>query len=79
MREPLVDVHEEDDHVLVLIELPGVAKENVDLKVADGRFDLSAHRGKTTYRKEFDLPENCSAERMSWECNNGILKVKFER
>lgn len=57
VREPLVDIHEEDDHVLVLIELPGVAKENVDLKVADGRLVLSAQRGKTTYRKEADAPE----------------------
>ena len=46
--------------MLVLVELPGVAKENVHLKVADGRLELSADRGKTTYRKEVDLPENCS-------------------
>ncbi|MCG2684106.1 MAG: Hsp20/alpha crystallin family protein [Planctomycetales bacterium] len=79
IREPLVDIHEEDDHVLVLVELPGVAKENVDLKTNDGRLELSAKRGKTTYRKEVELPENCSAERMNWECSNGILQVKFDR
>ena len=62
VREPLVDIHEEDDHVLVLVELPGVAKENVNLKAEDGRLTLSAKRGKTTYRKEVDLPENCSTE-----------------
>ena len=32
IREPLVDIHEEDDGVLVLVELPGVAKENVKLR-----------------------------------------------
>jgi HSP20 family protein len=79
IREPLVDIHEEDDHVLVLVELPGVAKENVDLKVADGRLELSAERGKTTYRKEVELPKDCSAEHMSWECSNGILRVRFDR
>ena len=79
IREPLVDIHEEDNHVLVLIELPGVAKENVNLKVEDGRLELSAKRGKTTYRKEVELPENCSAEQMDWECGNGILQVKFNR
>jgi len=79
VREPLVDIHEEDDHVLVLVELPGVAKENVDLKADDGRLELSAKRGKTTYRKEVELPENCSAEHMNWECSNGILQVKFDR
>jgi HSP20 family protein len=79
IREPLVDIHEEDDHVLVLVELPGVAKEKVNLKVADGRLELSAERGKTTYRKEVDLPQDCSAEHMRWECSNGILQVRFDR
>jgi HSP20 family protein len=79
LREPLVDIHEEDDHVLVLVELPGVAKENVTLKLADGRLGLSATRGKTTYRKEIDLPTGCEAEHMSWECSNGILQARFDR
>ena len=79
LREPLVDIHEEDDGVLVLAELPGVAKENVTLKVADGRLELSAERGKTTYRKAIDLPRDCSAEHMNWECSNGILQVRFHR
>ena len=79
VREPLVDIHEEDDCVLVLVELPGVAKESVKLDVADSRLSLLAERGKTTYRKEVDLPKGCSAERMSWDCSNGILQARFER
>ena len=79
VREPLVDIHEEDDCVLVLVELPGVAKESVKLDVADSRLSLLAERGKTTYCKEVDLPEGCCAEQMSWECSNGILQVRFDR
>ena len=30
VREPLVDVYEEDDHVLVLAEIPGVSKKDVN-------------------------------------------------
>ena len=79
VREPLVDIHEEEDCVLVLVELPGVAKDNVKVEMADGQLKLSAQRGKTTYRKEVDLPESCLAERMNWECSNGILQVRFGR
>lgn len=79
VREPLVDVHEEADHVLVLAEIPGASKENVTLDLTDGRLHLLARRGDTKYQKEIVLPENCSPERMTWECNNGILKVRFER
>jgi len=79
LREPLVDVHEEEDHVLVLAELPGVSKESVKLELAGDRLNLSAKRGDTKYEKEIVLPEGFSEERMTWECNNGILKVRFER
>ncbi len=79
VREPLLDVHEEEDHVLVLVELPGVTAENVDLKLSDGRLDLHAQRGKTTYHKQIELPRGCSAAKMSWDCNNGILKIRFGR
>jgi HSP20 family protein len=79
IREPLVDIHEEDDCVLVLVELPGVAKDNVNLEVVDDQLKLSATRGKTIYRKEVDLPEGCSANKMNWECSNGILQVRFDR
>ncbi len=79
VREPLVDVYEEDSHVLVLVELPGVVKESIKLEVSDGRLLLSAERGKTTYRKEVELPESCSADKMNWECSNGILQVRFDR
>jgi HSP20 family protein len=79
VREPLVDVFEEGDHVLVLMELPGVAKEDVCLKVADGRLELSAQRGRVTYRTNVELPENCPAERMSWDCHNGIFQARFDQ
>ena len=79
IREPLVDIHEEEDHVLVLAEIPGASKENVKLDLAGDRLNLSARRGDTKYRKEIVLPECFSEERMTWECNNGILKVRFER
>jgi HSP20 family protein len=79
VREPLVDIHEEEDYVLVLVELPGVAKENIELKPEDGQIALSASRGKTTYRKKIDLPKGCSTEQMKWECHNGILKIRLDR
>jgi HSP20 family protein len=79
VREPLVDIHEEEDYVLVLVELPGVAKENIQLKPDGNQLDLIAPRGKTTYRKKIDLPKDCSTEQMKWECHNGILKIRLDR
>jgi len=79
IREPLVDIHEEKDHLLVLVELPGVDKDNVTLELAEDRLNLSARLGKTNYRKEITLPERFSEENMHWDCKNGILQVRFKR
>ena len=79
IREPLVDIHEEEDHILVLVELPGVDKADVTLELIDDRLSLSAQRGKTGYRKEITLPERFSAENMHWDCKNGILQIRFKR
>ncbi|OHB66474.1 MAG: hypothetical protein A2V70_02695 [Planctomycetes bacterium RBG_13_63_9] len=79
IREPLVDVHEEEDHVLVLAELPGVDKKDVKLDLSDDRLSLSAQRGKIGYRKEITLPERFSEDNMHWDCKNGILQIRLKR
>ena len=42
VREPLVDVYEEEDHVLVLAEIPGVSKKDVQLDLAGDRLTIEA-------------------------------------
>ena len=79
VREPLVDVHEEDDHVLVLAEIPGVSKKDVQLDLSGDRLTIGARRGEKRYRKEVALPASFSPENMRWECANGILKIRLER
>ena len=78
-REPLVDVHEEEDHVLVLAEIPGVSKKDVDLDLDGDRLTIQAQRGEKRYKKEVVLPAAFTAEAMRWECINGILRIRFQR
>jgi HSP20 family protein len=79
VREPLVDVYEEEDHVLVLAEIPGVSKKDVQLDLSQDRLTIRAQRGEKSYRKEVSLPESFAPEQMHWECVNGILKIRLER
>jgi HSP20 family protein len=79
VREPLVDVHEEDDHVLVLAEIPGVSKKDVQLDLAGEQLTIRAQRGEKRYRKEVTLPGPFSSDKMRWDCSNGILKIHLER
>ena len=79
VREPLVDVHEEDDHVLILAEIPGVSKKDVKLDLAEDRLTISARRGEKRYFKEVPLPGRFGGENMQWDCANGILKIQLRR
>ena len=79
VREPLVDVHEEEDHVLILAEIPGVSKKDVKLDLAGDRLTISARRGEKRYHKEVALPSRFAAEKMQWDCANGILKIQLLR
>ncbi len=76
VREPLVDVFEEEDHVLVVAEMPGVGEEDIQVELKEDILTLSAARGAKKYRKEVLLPAAFPPERMSRTCRNGILEVK---
>ena len=76
VREPMVDVFEEEDHLLVLAELPGVGKEDIQVDVKDDVLTIAAERGEKKYRKEVLLPRSVSKEKMQVTCNNGVLEIK---
>ena len=77
VSEPLVDVFEEADHVLVLAEMPGVGDEDIRLDLNGDILTLQAAKGGKKYHKEIVLPRAFAAENMERACRNGILEVKF--
>ena len=76
VREPMVDVFEEQDHILVIAELPGISVEDVRIDVRDDLLTIYAEKGDKKYRKELLLPKSYSQEKMEMSCNNGILEIK---
>jgi len=77
--EPLVDVFEESDHVLVVAELPGVSPGDVEVELKDDILIINAHGNMKKYRKEVLLPESFSDHQMSRQCRNGVLEVKLTK
>jgi HSP20 family protein len=76
VREPMVDIFEEDDHLLVLAELPGIGKDDVRIDLEDDVLTISAEKKDKKYRKEVLLPRSVSKEKMQISCNNGVLEIK---
>jgi HSP20 family protein len=76
LREPLVDVFEEEDHVLIVAEMPGIEAEDVEVEIQDDILTLSAKRGDKKYRKEVLLPGNFQKDKLSVSCRHGIVEIK---
>lgn len=75
-REPVVDVFEEDDHTLVVAEMPGIGEKDVELEVRDDVLSIHAEHGNKKYRKEVLLPRPYTRDRIRYSCNNGVLEIR---
>lgn len=76
VREPVIDVFEEPDHVLVVAEMPGIGTADVQLEAKDDLLTIIAEKGDKKYRKEVLLPESFPVEKMTKSCANGVLEVR---
>lgn len=76
VREPVVDMFEEADHLLIVAEMPGISAGDVKLELQDDLLTIAAARGEKKYRKELLLPGAYPKEKMRLTCNNGVLEIK---
>lgn len=79
VREPIVDVFDEGECLVVIAELPGVAEDDIHLEVKDDILDLSAEGKKTKYSKEILLPSSVDAKSMESSYKNGILEIELRK
>lgn len=77
IREPMVDLFDEPDQVLVVAEIPGIQQEDVSLELNEDILLLSAESGDKKYRKEILLPESFAPERMRFTCRSGVLEIRL--
>jgi len=76
IREPIVDLFEEKDHLLIVAEMPGISAAEVQLEVKDDVLTIMAAKGDKKYRKEVLLPGNYPKGKMRLSCNNGVVEIK---
>jgi len=78
-REPIVDVFDEKDHVLVVAEMPGIDEADIKVDLKEDILDISAAKGDRKYHKEVLLPTKVKADTLSSTFKNGILEVKIQK
>ena len=74
-REPLVDVVSSGKEVRVIVEMPGVNKEDINVTVNDDSMTISVDREDRGYYKELKLPGVVDPKGARSTYNNGILEV----
>lgn len=79
IREPMMDVFDEQDHLVIVAEVPGITQEDVHLELHDDILIFSAEKGESKYRKEVLLPASFSSGQMSFTCRNGLLEIRFNK
>lgn len=77
--EPLVDVIEENDEIVVVAEMPGVDKDNIKVKVKGSMLTIDVDDPERPYHKALELPSKVKKEDARSAIRNGILEVRFRK
>jgi HSP20 family protein len=79
-REPLSDVTSTDKEVKVVLEMPGIKKEDIKINAYEQKVEIkTADNSQRKYHKILDLPKSADIETARSTYNNGILEVTFDK
>src|SRR3972149_223829 len=78
-REPITDLFDEKEEIIIIAELPGVGEEDIKLDLNGDILEISAQRGERKYYKEVLIPAEVKAETMRYSYKTGILEVRIKK
>jgi HSP20 family protein len=91
---PTADIYEDRDSLKVILEMPGVEKDNVNVRVeegvlfVEGRLDLSKYRGLQplyteynigNYARTFRLSNAIDQDKIGAELKDGVLSLTLPK
>lgn len=78
-REPLVDIIEEDEYVVVVAEIPGVEKDDINLNTTEDHLTISVDTPNRKYSKELALPARVDHKSARASYKHGVLEVRLRK
>jgi HSP20 family protein len=78
-REPLADVTTNDKEVKVVVEMPGVSKENIKVNVYDNSLEVTTTGTDRKYHEVIEIPPETDIETVTSTYKNGILEITFKK
>ena len=78
-REPITDIFDEEDEVMIIAEMPGIEETDLKIDLKEDILEISAVCKSRTYRKELLLPSKAVMENLTHKFTNGILEIKIKK
>lgn len=79
-REPLVEVSEEKDQIIVIAEMPGVDRDEIELEATSDSLIISTKEtAKRDYYKNVKLSSAVNLDVAKARYTNGILEVRLKK
>jgi len=95
IREPYVDMTQDDENIKIIAEIPGLNKEDINLKVTDDSLEISAENKKeeetkdenwikreirySKFYRQLGFPSKVIAEKAKAQYNNGVLELTIPK
>jgi len=85
LHTPAVDVFENQDELLVLVDVPGVSADGINLRLEKNLLEISAKRAAATdgqnhsYERSFLVPNTVDSERITADVKAGVLEIRLPK
>lgn len=77
--EPLTDIIEKECKIIVVTELQGIKKEELEVKAQGKTLIIISRGGEIQHYKALDLPKPVNPTPLSLTIKNGVLIVELEK
>ncbi len=77
--EPIVDVVEEKDELVVVAGMPGVEKDDIRLTGIEDSLTIDVDTQRRKYHKEVRLPAKVNPDSAKASYKNGVLEVRLKK
>lgn len=77
--QPLIDLFQEENCIIVVAEIAGFNKETLKIDVKDQKLTLSAKAKDRRYYKSLNLPKEVIPTNFHTSYKNGVLEIRLKR
>ncbi|MEM2927711.1 MAG: archaeal heat shock protein Hsp20 [Nitrososphaerota archaeon] len=78
-REPLIDIINNENEIIIIAEIPGVKKDDIELNATEDTLIISVSNPYRKYYKELHLEEKIDPYSIQSSYNNGVLQIKLRK